>query len=30
MARRVFKKPVVLWELGMCPVFIENLVEVLG
>lgn len=28
MARRVFEKPVVLWELGMCPVFVENPSEV--
>lgn len=30
MARMVFEKPVVLWEQGMCPIFVENPAEVLG
>lgn len=30
MARGVLEKPVVLWELGMCPIFVDNPIEVLG
>lgn len=30
MARRVFEKPVFLWELSILPIFVENQLEVVG